>query len=67
MAVPSICALIGSEGMLGTAAFLGGGHGPTETVIQVAGSAMIMCSSDLRAEFQRAGAFQLALLRSPRR
>ncbi len=56
-------ALIGTEGVFGIAGFLGGGAGPTETVIQVAGSALVVGVRALQTEFQRAGALQLALLR----
>jgi CRP-like cAMP-binding protein len=55
--------LIGNEGMIRLTGVLGGETGPTATVIQVAGGAMRMGARDLKAEFQRAGELQRALLR----
>jgi CRP-like cAMP-binding protein len=55
--------LVGNEGVVGVASFLGGGTTPNRAVVQVAGGALRMRAVAIRAEFERGGPFQLALLR----
>lgn len=54
--------VVGNEGMASTAAFMGAGAAPNQSVVQLAGSAMRMPAEVLRAEFQRGGALQKVLL-----
>jgi CRP-like cAMP-binding protein len=55
--------LVGNEGMVGIALFLGGKTTPNQAVAQVAGAALRMNAQALLEEFRCGGAFQLALLR----
>jgi CRP-like cAMP-binding protein len=55
--------LIGNEGAVGIALFMGGNTTPNQAVAQVAGGAFQMKVTTLLEEFRRGGAFQLALLR----
>lgn len=55
--------LIGREGVVGIALFLGGDTTTNQAVAQVAGGALRIKARTLREEFQRNGPFQLALLR----
>jgi CRP-like cAMP-binding protein len=55
--------LVGNEGVVGIALFMGGDTTPNRAIVQVAGEALRLRASILRAEFMRAGAVQLALLR----
>jgi CRP-like cAMP-binding protein len=55
--------LVGNEGIVGVALFLGGETTPNLAVVQVAGGALRMEVPVLLEEFRRGGPFQLALLR----
>jgi CRP-like cAMP-binding protein len=55
--------LVGNEGVVGIALFMGGDTTPNRAIVQVAGGAFRLRALAVRAEFQRAGAVQLALLR----
>jgi len=55
--------LVGNEGAVGIALFMGGDTTPNQAVVQVAGGAFQMKTTTLLEEFRRGGAFQLALLR----
>jgi CRP-like cAMP-binding protein len=55
--------LVGNEGVVGIALFLGGDTTPSQAVVQVAGGALRMPVAAMRAEFERGGAFRLAMLR----
>jgi CRP-like cAMP-binding protein len=55
--------LVGSDGVVGIALFLGGETTPNRAVVQVAGHAFKMKAKVLQEEFARGGPFQLALLR----
>jgi CRP-like cAMP-binding protein len=55
--------LVGKEGVVGIAMFMGGDTTPNQAVAQVTGGALRMKASALLEEFRRGGAFQLALLR----
>ena len=55
--------LVGNEGVVGIALFMGGETTPNQAVAQVAGGAFRMKAQALLEEFRRGGAFQLALLR----
>jgi CRP-like cAMP-binding protein len=55
--------LVGNEGVVGIALFMGGDTTPNQAVAQVAGGALKMKAQAMLAEFRRGGAFQLALLR----
>lgn len=56
-------AVVGNEGAVGVALFLGGGSTPSRAVVQVAGSALRLPGTALRAEFGRHGALMRVLLR----
>jgi len=56
-------AVIGNEGIVGVALFMGGETMPNRAVVQSAGDAYILPGSMLRKEFDRAGALQHLLLR----
>ena len=56
-------ALVGNDGVLGTALFLADGTSPHRAVAQVAGNAMRMTAKALQGEFARGGSFQSVLLR----
>jgi CRP-like cAMP-binding protein len=55
--------LVGNEGVVGVALFMGGVTTTNVAVVQVAGGALRMEAQALLEEFQRGGPFQLALLR----
>ena len=55
--------MVGNEGVVGIALFMGGNTTPNRAVVQVAGSAFRLAATALHAEFQRGGALQLELLR----
>ena len=55
--------LVGSDGVVGIALFLGGETTPNRAVVQVAGHACKMKAKVLQQEFARGGPLQLALLR----
>jgi CRP-like cAMP-binding protein len=55
--------LVGNEGMVGIALFLGGDTVPNRAVVQIRGSALRMKRQVLQQEFARAGLFQNSLLR----
>jgi CRP-like cAMP-binding protein len=55
--------LVGNEGLVGIALFMGGQTTPNQAVAQVAGGALRMTAQALLDEFRRGGAFQLVLLR----
>lgn len=56
-------AMVGNEGAVGIALFMGGESMPSRAVVQAAGDALRLPARALHAEFRRGGAFQLALLR----
>lgn len=55
--------LVGNEGVVGVALFLGGDTTPNLAVVQVAGGALRMRAAAMRDEFNRGGSFQSAMLR----
>jgi CRP-like cAMP-binding protein len=55
--------LVGNEGVVGIALFMGAETAPNQAVAQVAGGAYQLPSAVMQAEFRRGGPFQLALLR----
>jgi CRP-like cAMP-binding protein len=55
--------LVGNEGVVGIALFMGGETTPNQAVAQVAGGALKMKAQVMLEEFRRGGPFQLALLR----
>ncbi len=55
--------LVGNDGVLGIALFMGGGTTTNRAVIQSAGKAYKMKADDMKAEFARGGVFQDMLLR----
>ncbi|KHK55326.1 Crp/Fnr family transcriptional regulator [Ralstonia sp. A12] len=56
-------AIVGNEGLIGIAIFMGGETTPSRAVVQSAGAAYRMSSHALKREFNRAGAMQRLLLR----
>ena len=56
-------AVVGSEGVVGIALFMGGGTTPSRAVVQSAGSAWRIEPAALKDEFARGGALQRLLLR----
>lgn len=56
-------AIVGNEGMVGIALFMGGETTPNRAVVQSAGAAYRLEGSLLKAEFARSGSFQNLLLR----
>jgi Crp-like helix-turn-helix protein len=56
-------AVVGNDGILGIALFMGGGSVPNRAVVQIAGAAFRMRGSALVSEFRRGGIFQQLLLR----
>jgi CRP-like cAMP-binding protein len=56
-------AVVGNEGMVGIALFMGGGSTPSRAVVQSAGIAYRLEAALLKAEFARGGALQRLLLR----
>jgi CRP-like cAMP-binding protein len=55
--------LVGNEGLVGIALFMGSDTTPNRAIVQGSGQAYVMNSSTMREEFKRGGAFQLSLLR----
>jgi CRP-like cAMP-binding protein len=55
--------LVGNDGIVGIALFLGGDTTPNRAVVQIAGQAYKMNAKVLREEFARGGRFQQLLLR----
>ncbi len=55
--------MVGNEGVVGIALFMGGEAMPSRAVVQSAGQALRMPGCALEEEFRRGGPFQLALLR----
>ena len=55
--------LVGNEGVVGIALFMGGDTTPNQAVVQGAGSALKMNAKAMRDEFRRGGEFQHLLLR----
>ncbi|MDX6269914.1 MAG: hypothetical protein QOD28_1137 [Acidobacteriota bacterium] len=55
--------LVGNEGLVGIALFMGGDTTPNQAIVQGSGEALKMEAALMLAEFRRGGAFQLALLR----
>jgi CRP-like cAMP-binding protein len=55
--------LVGNEGLVGIALFMGGDTTPNRAIVQGAGDAFRMRAAAMQYEFKRGGAFQLALLR----
>ena len=56
-------AMVGNEGLIGIAVFLGGGTTPSRAVVQSAGSAYRLRAQQLEEEFHRNGETQRLLLR----
>jgi len=56
-------AVVGNEGIVGFALFMGGQSSPSRGVVQNAGQAHRLKASNLKAEFERGGALQHILLR----
>ena len=56
-------AVVGNEGMVGIALFMGGETTPSRAVVQSAGSAWRLDPEAIKAEFARGGALQRLLLR----
>lgn len=56
-------AVVGNEGIVGVALFMGGETSPSQTVVQSAGQAYKLPGSVLKAEFHRGGLMQRLLLR----
>jgi CRP-like cAMP-binding protein len=56
-------AMVGNEGVVGIALFMGGESMPSRAVVQNAGDALRLPARALQDEFRRGGAFQIALLR----
>ena len=55
--------VVGNEGVVGIALFMGGDTTPNRAIVQSAGSALKMKARALQEEFLRGGEFQLSLLR----
>lgn len=55
--------LVGNEGLVGVALFMGGDTTPNQAIVQGAGEAFKMKAAVMQEEFKRGGAFQLGLLR----
>lgn len=55
--------LVGNEGLVGIALFMGGDTTPNQAIVQGSGEALRMSATAMREEFKQGGAFQLALLR----
>ena len=56
-------AIVGNEGLIGVAVFMGGGTTPSRAVVQSAGSAYRLTAEKLKEEFHRNGQTQRLLLR----
>src|SRR5580700_10024292 len=59
--------VVGNEGLIGIALFMGGETTPSRAIVQSAGFAYRLVGQQLKDEFHRNGEAQLLLLRSPRR
>jgi CRP-like cAMP-binding protein len=55
--------LVGNEGLVGVALFMGGDTTPNQAIVQGAGQAFKMKAKAMQEEFNRGGAFQHMLLR----
>lgn len=55
--------LVGNEGLVGIALFMGGDTTPNRAIVQGAGDAFRMQAKAMQDEFKRGSAFQLSLLR----
>ncbi len=55
--------VVGREGIIGIAVFMGGESTPSRAVVQSAGSAYRLPSSELKKEFNREGSFRVLMLR----
>jgi CRP-like cAMP-binding protein len=55
--------LVGRDGVVGIALFMGGGTRPNRALVQIAGGALRMKAKALRAELKRRGLLQILLLR----
>jgi CRP-like cAMP-binding protein len=55
--------VVGNEGLIGIALFMGGETTPSRAIVQSAGSAYRLMSQHLKEEFHRSGGMQLLLLR----
>ncbi|HYN13340.1 MAG TPA: Crp/Fnr family transcriptional regulator [Burkholderiales bacterium] len=60
---PAEIAVVGNEGMVGIALFMGGETTPSRAVVQSAGSAYRLAAALVKAEFARGGPLQRLLLR----
>jgi CRP-like cAMP-binding protein len=56
-------AVVGEEGMVGIALFMGGGTTPSRAIVQSAGNALALPAKALTREFQAHGRLQVLLLR----
>ena len=56
-------AVVGNEGLVGIALFMGGETTPSRAVVQSAGSAYRLAGTQMKQEFNRAGEMQHLLLR----
>lgn len=56
-------ALVGNDGLIGIALFMGGETTPSRVVVQNAGQALRLDARLLQEQFRRAGALQRLLLR----
>src|SRR5512134_1335391 len=56
-------AVVGNEGMVGVALFMGGAATPSRAIVQSAGAALRLSGQRLKGEFARAGPVQHLLLR----
>ena len=56
-------AMVGKEGVVGVSVLVDSSATPTRAEVQVAGEALVLKSEFIEREFQRAGAFQLMILR----
>jgi CRP-like cAMP-binding protein len=56
-------AVVGNEGLVGIALFMGGQTTPSRAVVQSAGTAYRLAGATMQREFERAGALQNVLLR----
>jgi CRP-like cAMP-binding protein len=56
-------AVVGNEGLIGIALFMGGGTTPSRAIVQSAGHAYRLSGQRLKDEFHRSGGLQLLLLR----
>jgi CRP-like cAMP-binding protein len=56
-------AVVGNEGMIGIALFMGGGTTPSRAIVQSAGQAFVLPAGSLKSEFETHGKLQVVLLR----